>query len=347
MIASDDNGNHTVLVDHNMLNPRGLAVDWIHGLLFWVDSGLKTVNVMDLNTKQRKVLFNEATDTPSTIVLFNEDIFAPKAIAVDPSKGFIFWVLMGRIERASMDGNDRMTIVNSSSSFRIALDIVHERVYWADNITKTIASVDYNGNDWRTILLSDTHIEFPYSLTIFEEKLYWTDYKGGVFVMSNNNGTEVRKLISGVDFPNTVRIYHSAVQPELPNKCDHHSCGNGAICLPNGCDDGAICLPKGNSSCASCTAGQMTLVPGSAAANTVTPTASAITFDANGCANRVVTCTLTGRQILMEFNMGAGGTSGPKQDTISEPFICSASGIWTFMGQNVAITSLDCVSATG
>ena len=52
---------------------------------------------MDLNTKQRKVLFNE-------------DIDSPGAIAVDPSKGLIFWTDWKKetIERASMDGNDRM-----------------------------------------------------------------------------------------------------------------------------------------------------------------------------------------------------------------------------------------------
>ena len=48
---------------------------------------------MDLNTKQRKVLFNG--DRPYTI-------------AVDPSKGLIFWKEERGIERASMDGNDRM-----------------------------------------------------------------------------------------------------------------------------------------------------------------------------------------------------------------------------------------------
>ena len=55
------------------------------------------VNVMDLNTKQRKVLFNEDNDSP-------------RAIAVDPSKGLIFWIDRNKkaIERASMDGNDRM-----------------------------------------------------------------------------------------------------------------------------------------------------------------------------------------------------------------------------------------------
>ena len=53
------------------------------------------INVMDLNTKQRKVLF--------------KDIVTLDGIAVDPSKGLIFWTdYGGRIERASMDGNDRM-----------------------------------------------------------------------------------------------------------------------------------------------------------------------------------------------------------------------------------------------
>uniref|UniRef100_A0A914DYB0 Uncharacterized protein n=1 Tax=Acrobeloides nanus TaxID=290746 RepID=A0A914DYB0_9BILA len=146
MIACDDNGNHAILVEHNISYPAGLAVDWIHGLLFWTDHVLITINVMDLNTKQRKVLFNE-------------DIVSPRAIAVDPSKGLIFWSDQGRIERASMDGNDRMLI--------------------------SVDDYDY--------------VVYPYS----------------------------------------IRVYHSAVQPELPNMCDQHFCG-----------DGAICLPKGNSSTA-------------------------------------------------------------------------------------------------
>ncbi len=79
------------------------------------------------------------------------------------------------------------------------MDIFNERVYYTigsllDN-SKTIASVDYNGNDLRTILLSDTHTKNPYSLTIFEEKLYWTEYgQGDVFVMNKFNGAEVRKV---------------------------------------------------------------------------------------------------------------------------------------------------------
>uniref|UniRef100_A0A914EPR5 Uncharacterized protein n=1 Tax=Acrobeloides nanus TaxID=290746 RepID=A0A914EPR5_9BILA len=187
MLACDDNGNHAVLVKHDNSDSHALDVDWIHGLLFWADWNLNTINVMDLNTKQRKVLFNEAIATFTII-------------AVDPSKGLIFWTEWrgeggGTIKRASMDGNDRMTITNSSSPFGIALDIFNERVYWADRNTNTISSVDYNGNDRRTILHSSTHIKSPSSLAIFEEKLYWTDEtQNDVFVMNKFNGTEVRKF---------------------------------------------------------------------------------------------------------------------------------------------------------
>ena len=77
----------------------------------------------------------------------------------------------------------------------MALDISNERVYWTDHDNKNIVSIDYNGNDWRTILHFDTdrNKKRPYSLTIFEEKLYWGCWSG-VFVMNKFNGTEVRKV---------------------------------------------------------------------------------------------------------------------------------------------------------
>ena len=88
------------------------------------------------------------------------------------------------------------TLANPSSINSIALDIFDERVYYVDYYTKTIASVDYNGNDWRTILHSDTLITSTSSLAIFEEKLYWSDSEqDSVFVMNKFNGTEVRKVI--------------------------------------------------------------------------------------------------------------------------------------------------------
>jgi hypothetical protein len=45
MIACDDNGNHSVLVEDKKSYPADLAVDWIHGLLFWTDLHFYTVSL--------------------------------------------------------------------------------------------------------------------------------------------------------------------------------------------------------------------------------------------------------------------------------------------------------------
>lgn len=55
---------------------------------------------MDLVTRKRRTLFAEGLDEP-------------RAIAVDPLRGLIFWTDWGasaRIERAGMDGNNRTVI---------------------------------------------------------------------------------------------------------------------------------------------------------------------------------------------------------------------------------------------
>lgn len=37
-------GENRILIDKNISTPDGLAVDWVHGLLFWTDTGLDSVS---------------------------------------------------------------------------------------------------------------------------------------------------------------------------------------------------------------------------------------------------------------------------------------------------------------
>lgn len=62
------------VVNDNISTPDGLAVDWIHDLLYWTDTGKDTIEVMDLKTNKRRVLFDQGLDEP-------------RAIAVDPIRG--------------------------------------------------------------------------------------------------------------------------------------------------------------------------------------------------------------------------------------------------------------------
>jgi hypothetical protein len=218
-----DDGKNQILIDKNISTPDGLAVDWVHGLLFWTDTGLDSINVYDLVNNKRRVLFNTSLEEP-------------RAIAVDPTAGLIFWTDWGtqKIERAGMDGKDRVEVI-SGETVRwpngLAVDIYDQRIYWADAKTKAISSCDYWGKDVRTILHSHEYLKHPFSLTVFEERLYWTDWDHeGVLTVNKFKGDDVKTVMHGVPGPMTVRIFHQMAQPNHTNKCDLHQCDH--LCLP-------------------------------------------------------------------------------------------------------------------
>ncbi|KAK6105057.1 Low-density lipoprotein receptor domain class A family protein [Brugia pahangi] len=218
-------GEHNItLIDKDVSTPDGLAVDWVHQLLFWTDTGLDQINVLDLVTRKRRTLFSENLDEP-------------RAIAVDPLRGLIFWTdwgLSAHIERAGMDGNNR-TVIISGEMIKwpngLALDILEQRLYWADAKVKLIMSCDYWGQHIRLVLRSHERVKHPFSLTVFEERLYWTDWdQEGVLTANKFTGSDFKTVMNGVSGPMTVRVYHELAQPDHPNKCASHECEH--ICLP-------------------------------------------------------------------------------------------------------------------
>ena len=60
---------------HNLgvLNPDGLAVDWIGQNLYWCDKGLDVIEVSKLNGSYRKKLVTENLDEPRAIVVAPSD----------------------------------------------------------------------------------------------------------------------------------------------------------------------------------------------------------------------------------------------------------------------------------
>jgi hypothetical protein len=123
--------------------------------------------------------------------LFHENLTNPWSIAVDPRAGvrFLFltdWGKNPRIERCSMDGQQRLTIVNDSIQMPLGLtlDLIREEVYFTDRHLNYIEVVNYNG-EYRRKIIGNTHfLHAPTSITIFEHYLYWYD----------SNSNEIRRL---------------------------------------------------------------------------------------------------------------------------------------------------------
>lgn len=65
-----------VVVQHGLATPEGLAVDWITGKLYWIDSNLDQIEVAKLNGDMRTTLIAGGMEHP-------------RAIALDPGQGYV------------------------------------------------------------------------------------------------------------------------------------------------------------------------------------------------------------------------------------------------------------------
>lgn len=65
-----------VVIQHGLATPEGLAVDWIAGNLYWIDSNLDQIEVAKLNGEMRTTLIAGGMEHP-------------RALAVDPGQGCV------------------------------------------------------------------------------------------------------------------------------------------------------------------------------------------------------------------------------------------------------------------
>lgn len=106
-------------------SPEGVAVDWLAQNMYWTDSGSDTIEVSRLDGTNRKLLFDQ-------------DLIHPRAIVLDPVRGIMFWTDWNRdypkVERAYMDGSERMKLVESNLGLPngLVIDFDTYHVCWAD-----------------------------------------------------------------------------------------------------------------------------------------------------------------------------------------------------------------------
>lgn len=69
-------------------SPGGVAIDWIHDIIFWTDSGTRRVEVATLDGSYRSIIASS-------------DLDKPRAIAVHPGEALVFWTDWGEISTTS------------------------------------------------------------------------------------------------------------------------------------------------------------------------------------------------------------------------------------------------------
>ncbi|XP_047540379.1 prolow-density lipoprotein receptor-related protein 1-like [Vanessa atalanta] len=216
-----------VVVQQGLSTAEGLAVDWVAGNLYWVESSLHQIEVARLDGKYRRTLIAG-------------DMDSPRAIAVDPGVGYLFWsdweASAPRIERASLAGRRRRELLRVGAwPNGLALDLPARRVYWVDARADSVHTADYEGRDRRDVLRRHPALSHPFAVTVFESHVYWTDWRTNSVVRANKwNGTGVAVVQRTLTQPFDVKVIHPSRQPpSATNPCvNNGNCSH--LCLIDG-----------------------------------------------------------------------------------------------------------------
>ncbi|XP_061093319.1 very low-density lipoprotein receptor-like [Conger conger] len=221
-VSLDDHSLQPVLVLEGLGEPVGLAVDWIHGLLYWTDAKARSVAVAPLDGSERRVLISR--------------LCKPTSVAVEPLQGFLFWADSGtsaRIERASMDGQGRKPLVTSSihSPVAISLDMPRALLYWVDSALRTISRIGLDGQHRKTVVESNGYLDRPFGLAVFEGRVFWSDEDThSLCTADKHNGSFFRVLLSDVAAAGGLALAHRALQPD-----GYGVCGRSGRLCPTRC----------------------------------------------------------------------------------------------------------------
>ncbi|XP_059196386.1 low-density lipoprotein receptor-like [Centropristis striata] len=212
-VSVDGKLQDSVLVLEVAGSVSGLAVDWIHHLLYWtsVENGSVSVGLLDGSAHRRLIT---GLDEPS-------------AVAVEPLHGLLFWAQRGgspKIERSRLDGGDTKTLVTSSIRHPVALslDMPRQLLYWVDEGTRSISRVNLDGRQRKIVVESNGYLDRPFGLAVFEGFVYWSEeVTRSVCRASKHDGNNLQILLSNVSSPGGVVVLQPVLQPDGPTVCGH------------------------------------------------------------------------------------------------------------------------------
>ncbi|XP_051771492.1 low-density lipoprotein receptor-related protein 2 [Ctenopharyngodon idella] len=252
-ITTTSSTSPPITIASDLDEPDGLAYDWIHKRLYFTDYYNRSVQSMGINGQNRSFIAHGDR---------------PRAIVVDPCYGYLYWTDWGspaKIERATLGGNFRFPIINTSLSQPNALSLDYEErlLYWADATLDKIERASLTGEN-REVVLSQT--QYPFALTVFEQDIYWSDWNTWIVYRANkDDGTGLTIMATDLQYrPNDIQVFSASRQESCSSPCQLFNGGCSHVCVagPSGpecqcpstgnwylANDGKDCIPDNGQRC--------------------------------------------------------------------------------------------------
>lgn len=177
-----------------------------------------------------------STFLPSTLFDHADGIRFARSIEIDEDNNKIYWVDSGNsqltgtaqnyIYRANLDGTNKETLTAVGSVRHIKLDLINEKLYWADNTyLSSIKRSNLDGTNVQTIISEDGFIT-GLGIDPTEEKLYWLDLDGGKIRRSSLTGSMPTDVVTNIFYGGALLVIDDRCPSDLV-KIEPGICGCG------------------------------------------------------------------------------------------------------------------------
>ncbi|XP_071809491.1 uncharacterized protein [Asterias amurensis] len=230
------NGSNQMTLVESLRVPDGLSLDLTSRMMYWTDMVYMHIMRATMDGENKEVIV--------------ENIGSPRAIVVHHLSGFIYWTDWGdypKIERADLDGGNRITLIEGELGWPNGILVDHENnmMYWCDASLDLIERSDLLGEKRQVVKnLTELNLPFhPFDLAVYKDEIYWTDWNYVALLRVNING--LGEQFFGARVFERAAGLHIQLEPDY---CESSPCETGATCVD--IINGFECLcPPGSAIC--------------------------------------------------------------------------------------------------
>ncbi|XP_075985090.1 putative vitellogenin receptor yl [Anticarsia gemmatalis] len=236
------NSSQNVIAVTNIGRPTRVAVDWVTGNVYFVDSTPTAMRVRVCHVTKKRCATLQKLPSDAEVT----------ALIVDPSARRMFYCVTRELESvvwsASLSGRHVTDLTTVKHCTGLAVDSFKKKLFVAETGPSHILRMDYEGESHKKILADQPQLQAPHGLVIFQDHVYYLVANSSRLGRCQLFGHKrCENYLYRVFNANTFVIRHDSIQrDDLVDDCEGVVCSNVCALDADGpkcvCDDGSLAV---------------------------------------------------------------------------------------------------------